>query len=526
MTYFPDVSSDSVLAEIAPWLLGQLEEAIALFSPNLQLVYSNPALAQRLALDPDWLQAQPTWPDFVEVVSQQQGWSLEQRQQLEEGLALAWRSPQAPPVVLSVPAASAEEGNAQPDQNLILQLTPRPDRSFLLTVRSAPAPSLPIPETDHHQAERLRLLESVVIHTNDSILIIKAEPLSLPGLRILYVNPAFTRMTGYLPEEVVGKTPDLLLGPQTDRETLSRLEEALQNGEPTVVELLNYRKDGSAFWVELSVVPVKDEQGHDTHWIAVQRDITQRKRVEDELRHTLQQQIEVSQMRSRFVSMTSHEFRTPLTSILSASELLEHYGHAWTEEERLEQLHLIQTTVQHMTQLLDDILLVGRSEGGRLEVFPNWFDVVKFCHNLTSAIQNGVGQAHLLTFDAQVSHAYVLLDKKLLQRILSNLLANATKYSAHGTLIRFHLQQEEESLIFTIQDEGIGIPLEDQAHLFDFFYRGHNVGTTPGTGLGLAIVKTCVDLCKGHIRVESTPNVGTTFRVTLPAPLRPTMLDS
>lgn len=511
MTSISPASPPVAVSDLPPWLLDQLDEAIAFFSADQRLACFNQSLTQRWNLDAAWLKTQPTWAEFLEMVSQQQQWASEQRADLEALLKLAWRSPHLS-LTLSTPLNSSNHSKPSP---LSLKLISYPDRSFLLTI--LPCQPISTPE-QHLQEERLRLLESVVVHANDSILITEAEPFELPGPRILYVNPAFTRITGYLPEEVLGKTPRLLQGPNTDRATLARLRTSLHNWEPAVVELLNYRKDGSEFWVELSVVPVMNQEGRYTHWIAVQRDIGQRKRVETELQNTLQQQIEISQMRSRFVSMTSHEFRTPLTSILSASELLEHYGHAWTEEERLEQLHLIQSTVQHMTQLLDDILLIGRSEGGKLAVYPVWFDVVNFCHTLVSSIQNGVGKEHLVTLDTQVTQANVLLDKKLLQRILSNLLSNAAKYSPNGSLIRFCLKQDADTFTFIIQDEGIGIPLEDQAHLFDFFYRGNNVGTTPGTGLGLAIVKTCVDLCKGQIRVESTPNVGTTFRVTLPAP--------
>ncbi|MBD1911740.1 MULTISPECIES: PAS domain-containing sensor histidine kinase [unclassified Leptolyngbya] len=512
MTSFTHASPPVALSELAPWLLDQLDEAIAFFSADLRLVCFNQSLVKRWELDSEWLQTQPTWSDFLQTVSQQQQWLPEQRETMEQLLELAWRSPHQPLTPNADINLNASRYSKSPP--LRLKLTGYPDRSFLLTLLPTPPANSPEQQL---QEERLRLLESVVVHANDSILITEAEPLESPGPRILYVNPAFTRITGYLPEEVLGKTPRLLQGPNTDPATVARLRTSLHNWEATVVELLNYRKDRSEFWVELSVVPVMNQEGRYTHWIAVQRDINQRKRVETELQNTLQQQIEVSQMRSRFVSMTSHEFRTPLTSILSASELLEHYGHAWTEEERLEQLHLIQSTVQHMTQLLDDILLIGRSEGGRLEVYPVWFDVVTFCHTLTSSIQNSVGREHLITFDSQITRPYAFLDQKLLQRILSNLLSNAAKYSPQGTLIRFDLEQDVDNLTFIIQDEGIGIPIEDQAHLFDFFYRGNNVGTTPGTGLGLAIVKNCVDLCKGQIRVESTPNVGTLFRVTLPA---------
>lgn len=213
---------------------------------------------------------------------------------------------------------------------------------------------------------RCNLLQSVVLHANDSIVITEAEPLDAPGPQIVFVNEAFCRMTGYRPEEVIGKTPRILQGPKTDRAALARLKDALRQWQPVMVELLNYRKDGSEFWVEISLVPVADAHGWYTHWIAIQRETSDRKQLETELLKTLQKERELSELRSHFVTMTSHEFRTPLTTILTAAELLEHYGRCWTEDDRLEQLRLIQLTVHHMTQMLDGILLLDRADAGDL----------------------------------------------------------------------------------------------------------------------------------------------------------------
>src|SRR5579875_2578563 len=135
-------------------------------------------------------------------------------------------------------------------------------------------------DTTESATERLRLLESVVVNANDAVLITEAEPVDLPGPRILYANAAFTRTTGYTPEEILGKTPRILQGPETDRKPLERLKAALKAWKPVEVELQNYRKDGSTFWVELSIVPVADETGWYTHWVSVQRDISERKQQE------------------------------------------------------------------------------------------------------------------------------------------------------------------------------------------------------------------------------------------------------
>jgi len=234
---------------------------------------------------------------------------------------------------------------------------------------------------------RCNLLQSVVLHANDSIVITEAEPLDAPGPKILFVNEAFCRMTGYRPEEVIGKTPRILQGPQTDRATLRRLKASLQRWEPTVAELLNYRKDGSEFWVEISLVPVANADGWYTHWIAIQRETSDRKRLETELLKTLQKERELSELRSHFITTISHEFRTPLTAILTAAELLEHYGRHWTEDDRLEQLRLIQMMVHRMTQMLDDMLLMHRAETSNPQPAPVWFDPEAVCKTLVGEVK-------------------------------------------------------------------------------------------------------------------------------------------
>jgi PAS domain S-box-containing protein len=366
------------------------------------------------------------------------------------------------------------------------------------------------------QEERLRLLESVIVNANDAVLITEAEPVERPGPRIIYANAAFSRLTGYSLEEVLGKTPRILQGPKTNRKTLAKVRDGLKHWQPILVELINYRKDGSEFWVELSIVPVADQNGWYTHWVAIQRDITHRKQLEEELLKTLDKEKELSELKSRFVSMTSHEFRTPLSTIYSASELLEYYWQRWTEEERRDQLHLIQETVEHMTQLLEDILLIGQAEADRMEFHPTWIDLSQFCYELITNLQLSIGRKHTLVFISQCSIVMAWVDEKLLRQILTNLLSNGVKYAPVGSLIQLELACNLDQAILRIHDQGIGIPLEDQAHLFEPFHRAKNVGTVPGTGLGLAIVKQCVDIHGGTITFKSEVNVGTTFKVTLP----------
>ncbi len=249
--------------------------------------------------------------------------------------------------------------------------------------------------------------------------------------------------------------------------------------------------------------------------IAIIRDITERKRAEQDIRNALKKEKELNELKSRFVAMTSHEFRTPLATILSSAELLEHYSHKWSEEKKITHLQRIQTAVKHMTGLLNDVLLLGKAEAGKLEFKPKPLDLEQFCRELVEEMQLNAS-SHRIIFHAQNQCPTACLDEKLLRHILSNLLSNAIKYSPESDEVHFDLIGECGEAIFRIQDRGIGIPAADRAQLFDSFHRASNVENISGTGLGLAIVKRAVDLHGGKIAVDSQVGVGTTFTVTLP----------
>lgn len=248
----------------------------------------------------------------------------------------------------------------------------------------------------------------------------------------------------------------------------------------------------------------------------------QLRNAEAEIRDALSKEKELSELKSRFVSTTSHEFRTPLTTILSSAELLEHYSLKFGEEKKLVHLQRIQTAVKQMTALLDDVLLVGQAEAGKLEFNLAPLDVAQFCRGmvdemqLSSTYSQDGCPAPKIIFTSQGNCTHSHLDEKLLRHILSNLLSNAIKYSPQGGTVGFDLVCNQEAAIFQVRDEGIGIPEAEQAQLFNSFHRASNVGTISGTGLGLAIVKKSVDLHNGEITVKSEVGVGTTFVVVLP----------
>ncbi|WP_016953336.1 PAS domain S-box protein [Anabaena sp. PCC 7108] len=490
--------------------------------------------------------------------------------------------------------------------------------------------------------EGLRLRDRAIAASSNGIVI---ADVTSPDSSIIYVNPAFERLTGYSADEVIGQNFLLIQSSDINQPGLQELSNAMQLGQDCTVILRNSCQDGSIFWHELNISPVYDADGYLTHYIGIQTDITERqqtetallvsqerlqylltcspaviyaskayedfgaifisenvqamigyeareftqssdfwfshihpedapkviaelsrvlgqteytleyrflhqdgiyrwvydqgkvvwdeagnplelvgywadittrKQLEQELRVALETEKELNELKSRFISMTSHEFRTPLSTILSSSELLEHYSHKWTHEKQLTHLHRIQAAVNRMTEMLNDILVIGKGEAGKLEYRPLLFDLVKYCRQLVEEVSLNLKSQHLVYFSSPYESVCCYMDEKLLGHILNNLLSNALKYSPDGSLVNFTLTCQDGQAVFEIKDQGIGIPEEDMPRLFESFHRARNVGNILGTGLGLAIVKKCVDIHQGTIYVNTLPGVGSSFTVTLP----------
>ncbi|WP_299485256.1 ATP-binding sensor histidine kinase [Acaryochloris sp. IP29b_bin.137] len=225
---------------------------------------------------------------------------------------------------------------------------------------------------------------------------------------------------------------------------------------------------------------------------------------------------EINELKSRFISMTSHEFRTPLTAILGTTELIKHYGQGWDTEKQHTYLDRIQKNVKHMTGLLDDVLVLSKADVGKTEFNPTPLDLETFCNGLVEEFQLNTKLDQRIECEVHGNHPHSYADEKILRQILSNLLSNAIKYSPEKTTVRFNVSFSENEATFLVQDQGIGIPEADQPHLFESFHRATNVGQIQGTGLGLAIVKKSVELHRGTITFESIADQGTTFIVKLP----------
>ncbi|MEO1351460.1 MAG: PAS domain S-box protein [Cyanobacteria bacterium J06635_15] len=353
-----------------------------------------------------------------------------------------------------------------------------------------------------------------------------------PDGTIGYVSPSVEKILGYSITDLIGQNVMVLIHPddrtppldasQTTRHDLSEvtLYNLLTHTTPhpalqRPIEFRHRHHDGS--WRILEAVSQQFVEGATTLRVIVNaRDITERKRL-DEIRLALEREKELSALKTRFFSMASHEFRTPLSTALAAAQVLENSQHEWhNTEKRLRNLHRIQDSVKHMVQLLDDILTINRAESGNLAFNPQPLALEPYCRHVVEEMQLSAGERHILVFTSQGTAYSMSLDEKLLRSILANLLSNAIKYSPDGGKIWLTLTFQAEAVSIQVQDQGIGIPSTDQTQLFEPFHRGKNVRTVPGTGLGLVVVKKCVDLHGGTIDITSEIGVGTTCVITLP----------
>jgi PAS domain S-box-containing protein len=332
---------------------------------------------------------------------------------------------------------------------------------------------------------------------------------------IHYESPSIEKVLGYKPEDLVDKNILEYVHPEDKENVLNTLNQAILNPSTTLgIEFRVQHQDGT--WRIFEAVGKRFIDPAKMSCIVLNsRDITERKRAE-EIRRTLERERELSEGRFNFVSMMSHEFCNPITTIRVSNDILKNFSDRTTQEQKARCLNQIEASAKEMTQLLEDILSLTRAEVGKLEVNPQPFDLVKFCRDLVEGMQMAGGKKHKLYYVMQGECNPACMDENLLRHILTNLLLNAIKYSAEGSDVWFDLSCQNEEAIFQIQDRGIGIPLQDQEKLFESFHRGQNVGKIPGTGLGLSIVKKYVDLHGGHISLKSKVGVGTTFTVTLP----------
>ena len=216
--------------------------------------------------------------------------------------------------------------------------------------------------------------------------------------------------------------------------------------------------------------------------------------------------------------MASHEFRTPLSTILSSADLLEMYSTEEQQDKRLKHTTRIKSAVNNLISILNDFLSLSKLEEGKIEISPVEFNLEGFCEEVMDDVQALLKPGQVFQHHGLRSDTVIFLDKKMLKNILINLFSNAIKYSEPGKPIDCFVEIKNNELWVSIQDHGIGIPEEEQQHLFTRFFRAHNAENIPGTGLGLNIVKRYIELMNGRINFESILGEGTTFHIHIPLP--------
>lgn len=352
---------------------------------------------------------------------------------------------------------------------------------------------------------------------------------------IHHVNENFCSISKYTREELIGQDHRIINSAYHPKDFIRNLWVTIARGKVWRGELKNRAKDGSFYWVDTTIVPFLDEHGKPYQYLAIRSDITQRKLAEEqllqsneelenkvvertlELTQALERERELNEMKSRFVSMASHEFRTPLSAILSSISLVDHYITLDQREKRQKHVDRIKASVKNLTSLLDDFLSLEKLEQGKVETHTSDFDLAELLEDVVEEMDGMLrkkNQTVKLEFEGE---KMIHQDKKILRNIFLNLLSNAVKYSAEWKEILVTAIVENNKASISVRDQGIGIPAEAQKHLFGKFFRAENATNIQGTGLGLNIVKRYVELLDGDISFISKENLGSTFTVDFPA---------
>lgn len=396
----------------------------------------------------------------------------------------------------------------------------------------------------------IEMLDALFKHATEGIVVVDKQA------NIVMLNPKAKELFGYTDRELIGRKVETLIPQRFNRNHVGYRDEYLEapraRGMGHMMDLFARRKDGTEFPVEVSLSPFKTSDGEFVVSFVI--DITERKKQESriieanleiqklnaELEERVQQRTEelaaaikrieqsqeevvraltkereLNNMKSQFVTIASHEFRTPLATILSSASLIGRYSRTEDEDKRQKHVQRIKSTVSNLTEILNDFLSIGKLEEGRIHCIPVLTDLNEFCENLIEEIRGlcKEGQEMFVSYEGE---ANAWLDKQLLRNVLFNLLSNAIKYSESEKSIFLRVKNWSGLVRIEVQDQGIGIPEQDQGHVFDRFFRANNAGNAQGTGLGLNIVQNYIDLMGGTVRFRSEVGAGSTFFVELP----------
>lgn len=360
-----------------------------------------------------------------------------------------------------------------------------------------------------------RLLQAILDNLVDGILTFNEEG------EIQSVNRAGAYIFGYAPDEMIGENIRLLIPSLAVQSENGNFKVLLEQLNGLGDELEGQRKDGSRFPIYFSTNEVNLD--HHKLYTANIQDLTERKFMEtqvwdkERLNIELEKERELRDVKNRFISMMSHDLKTPLSAIRLASSMLRNYGDRSSPEEKIETYDTIDQQVEHLTEMINDVMTISRQDFTGAELNRQIIDLETYCRDIIEELQLAYRMKRTLNFSGTDRRIEALIDIKVMRRALMNLLTNAIKYSPDGKPVNMELAYADCQAIIKISDQGIGIPKEDLARLFEPFNRASNVGGIQGTGLGLAIAKQAVELHGGTISVESELGKGTTFTITLPA---------
>ncbi|HEY1006352.1 MAG TPA: PAS domain-containing sensor histidine kinase, partial [Sphingobacteriaceae bacterium] len=325
---------------------------------------------------------------------------------------------------------------------------------------------------------------------------------------VLNWNLGAENLTGYMEHEIVGRSfrefyaaEDLAHG-EAERD----LVQATENGHLEKEKWL-LRKDGSSFWANVYMIPTHDHQGHITGFTEVLQDFTERKQLDEAKSRALQKEKDLNKLKSNFVAMASHEFKTPLTAIHLAATAIRDYGDRVSKDKYLD---MIMANIRTLMTILEEFLNLEKMEAGKVAANSDVFDVREITENVCE--ESKVNDTHEIIYHHEGDRTFCL-DPLIYKQILTNLVSNAIKYSPQSSSVRVVTVAQKGRLKLTVCDEGIGISREDQQHLFERFFRASNVTGIQGTGLGLHLVKGYVDMLGGSIDVQSEPGKGTLITV-------------
>ncbi|MES2809480.1 MAG: PAS domain-containing sensor histidine kinase [Bacteroidota bacterium] len=392
--------------------------------------------------------------------------------------------------------------------------------------------------------ENAALLAAIIKNAIDGIITIDDRG------KVESINPAACNLFQYEPNEVIGHNIAMLM-PPPDRENHDEYINRYQRtGQPHIIgigrEVMGLKKDGSRFPFRLGVSEVqysgrkiytgfihdltREKEAEETlkeyaihledlvneRTESLKKSLTDLHAAKEEVSLSLEKEKELSQLKSRFVSMASHEFRTPLSAVQLSASLIEKYAQPFNNPNISKHVAKIKNSVANLTTILNDFLSLEKLEAGKVEAAFQTFDLVKMAEEIIEELQMVAKQNQNIIYQHTGTGSMVTLDANLLRNCVVNLVSNAIKYSGENTFIEFNTEITAKACIITVKDNGIGIPDIDQKHLFEAFFRAHNTGNIPGTGLGLNIVARYAKLMNGKVDFKSEVNKGTLFTISFP----------